>query len=92
MSTHPGVLWVHPSCLSETTSTRSRLAGLQLLLCTYMLDGQHQEGAATAALRYHGNEAGIDRAGVVVVDTERDRYAVVAALSAGRFAHNLTEL
>lgn len=55
------------------------------------MDGQHQEGSTTGTLRYHGNEAGIDRAEVVVVDAACDRDAVVAALSAGRFPQNLTE-
>lgn len=59
---------------------------------THMMDGQHQEGPTPCTLCHHGNEAGIDRAEVVVVDTACDGHTVVAALSAGRLSQNLTEL
>lgn len=58
VSTHPGVLRVHPACLEVSAVS---LWKQQRRLSTYLMDGQHQEGpAAAGTLCHHGNEAGID--------------------------------
>ena len=42
-----------------------------------MVDGQHQEGPAPIALGHHGDEAGVDGAVVVVMDTAGDGDVMV---------------
>lgn len=64
---------------------------MTVLASTHMMEGQHQEGSAPGTLCYHGDEAGVDRAEVVVVDAACDGNAIVAAPSAGRFHPNLLE-
>lgn len=57
-----------------------------------MMDGQHQKGPAPGALRHHGDEAGVGRAVVVVVDAAGDGHPGVAVLLGGRLPKDVTEL
>jgi len=59
---------------------------------THMTYGQDQKGPAPGALRHHGEEAGIGRAAVGVVDAAGDRHAAVAALPGGRLPEHVAEL
>lgn len=57
-----------------------------------MMDGQDQKGPTPCALRHHGDEAGVGRAVVVVLDAPRDRHPHVPVPLGGRLPKNKTEL
>lgn len=56
------------------------------------MDGQDQKGPAPGTLRHHGDEAGVDRAVVVVMDAACDWHPVVAVIPRGRLPEHVAKL
>lgn len=58
----------------------------------YLSDRDNDEWSSSRALRYYGQELGVDRAEVVVMDVLCDRDALEAVLSVGHFAIDVSKL
>lgn len=58
----------------------------------YLVYREDEKGSAPGALGDHGDEARVDGAEVVVVDTAGDGHAIVAVLLGGGLAEHVPEL
>lgn len=68
------------------------LQSLRETRATYLLQGDDQEGATSRTLGDYGQEAGIDRAEVVVVDILGDGDPIKAVLPVGHLPVHVPEL
>jgi len=68
-----------------------------LVVCTrvcggYLSDRDHNERSSSRALRYYGEELGVDRTEMVVMDVLCDWDALEAVLSVRHFAIDVSKL